>query len=119
VAGTVAQGADSLVHSLHPRMSFATIQQRWQDFADSKTGKRIFKVLRYLLVASILAYLAYQLADIGWTEVGRSLPTTPWFYATVLAMYAILPLAEVLIYGRVWDLSARESLPYLAAQARA
>ena len=68
---------------------------------------------RYVLVAGILAYLAYQLAGIGWWEVMRSLPTTPWFYVTVLAMYAILPLAEVLIYGRVWGLKARESLPVL------
>lgn len=113
MVGTVAQSADSFAHSLRPRMSFATIQQRWQDFADSKTGKRIFRMLRYLLVAGILAYLAYQLAGIGWTEVLRSLPTTPWFYATVLAMYAILPLAEVLIYGRVWGLRAHESLPIL------
>ena len=71
------------------------------------------KAVRYLLVAGILAYLAYQLAGIGWGEVLSSLPTTPWFYATVLAMYALLPLAEVLIYGRVWGLEARESLPVL------
>jgi len=90
-----------------------TIRQKWTTFAASTAGKRTLRAVRYLFIAGILGYLAYQLADIGWREVLRSLPTTPWFYATVLAMYAILPLAEVLIYGRAWGLSARESLPVL------
>ncbi|WP_141491541.1 hypothetical protein [Longimonas halophila] len=94
-------------------MLLDTITQKWEAFASSQVGTWTMKGVRYLLVAGILAYLAYRLAGIGWAEVLRSLPTTPWFYVTVLAMYAILPLAEVLIYGRVWDLSARESLPIL------
>lgn len=85
----------------------------WDAFADSTRGRQSLRVGRYLLVGAILAYLAYQLAGIGWADVLRSFPTTPWFYATVLAMYAILPLAEVLIYSRVWNLDTRASLPIL------
>ncbi|MFO8231863.1 MAG: hypothetical protein R6U20_04275 [Longimonas sp.] len=90
-----------------------TIKQKWTAFANSKTGTRVLRGGRYLLIAGILGYLAYQLVGIGWREVLRSLPTTPWFYVTIGVMYAILPLAEVLIYGRAWGLSARESLPVL------
>lgn len=94
-------------------MSFETLQARWSAFASSTAGKRILTAIRYLLIAGILGYLVYQLSDIGWGEVLRSLPTTPWFYVIVVVMYFILPFSEVLIYGRVWKLKARESLPIL------
>lgn len=59
---------------------------------------------RLAVAAGITLLLVYQLSRIGWEAVLRELPTTPWFYVTLLALYFMLPTTELLIYGRFWKI---------------
>lgn len=77
-------------------------------------GERIFgrvppwlrrSVRRALSLAffAVIGWVLYhQLEDTDWTEVLRSLPTSPWFYVCFLARFFILPVTEVLCYSAVW-----------------
>jgi len=94
----------------HLRDVFA---DRWAAFQESRTGQYVLKGLRWLVVAAVVSYLAYQLTNIGWARVWEALPTTPWFYVLLLLMYATLPAAEVVIYGRAWTTSGWHLLPVL------
>jgi hypothetical protein len=85
----------------------------WTQVQDSPMGQRLLTGVRWLFVAGVVSYLAYQFTDIGWGQVWRALPTTPWFYVLLLLMYANLPLVEVAIYGRAWNATARGLLPAL------
>ncbi|MFB6098253.1 MAG: hypothetical protein ABEK84_03920, partial [Salinibacter sp.] len=92
---------------------FETARSRWTQFQESQAGQWFLTGLRWLFTVGIVAYLAYQLTDIGWAEVWASLPTTPWFYILLLLMYATLPLTEVVLYGKIWDTNAWILLPAL------
>tara|TARA_R110002096_G_scaffold40389_2_gene109909 strand:+ start:297 stop:1160 length:864 start_codon:yes stop_codon:yes gene_type:complete len=46
--------------------------------------------------------MATKLTAIGWSDVSKALPTTPWFYIFFLAMYFAQPIAEWLVYQRLW-----------------
>ena len=92
---------------------FDAARNWWTRFQDSKEGQRILTGARWLFMAGIIAYLAYQFTDIGWGRVWRALPTTPWFYILLLLMYVNLPIAEVAIYGKAWNATARGLLPVL------
>lgn len=60
------------------------------------------------MVAGIIGIILYQLYDIGWEEVLRSLPSQPFFYVLFFILYITLPVAEVLIYKQVWTFKAWE-----------
>lgn len=76
-------------------------------------GQRAVRVGRPLLVAAVLAWLAYQVSTIGWGAVGTALPRTPWFYAIFVVMYLQLPVLEAWIYRALWQVPARRVLPVL------
>lgn len=90
-----------------------SVRSRVQTAVTTPTGRRVLKGLRWLLIGTIVSYLVYQLTQMGWGRFWDSLPQTPYFYLTVFAMYALLPLSEVLIYGRIWGLDPSESLPLM------
>jgi hypothetical protein len=96
-----------------PADFFATAQDRWTQFQDSDVGQRLLTGTRWLFMAGILGYLAYELTRIGWAEVWGSLPTTPWFYILLLLMYATLPLTEMVLYGKAWNANPGSLLPAL------
>jgi hypothetical protein len=89
------------------------IRAQLRGFAESTAGRLFLKGLRVAVIGGIVGYLVYQLTQMGWGAFWQSLPATPWFYVTVLAMYVTLPISEVLIYGRIWGLSPGQSLPLL------
>lgn len=74
--------------------------------------RRLIAPLRIASLVLVAAYLAYKLRQIGWEEVLRSLPGSPWFYAVFLVNYLSLPLFEVLIYHGLWR-TGMKSLPAL------
>lgn len=76
-------------------------------FAATPLGKVAIRIARGALLVGVVVFLVYQLSDVGWQGVWEGLPRTPWFYALVLAMYFVLPLAEVLIFGWLWDVPFR------------
>ncbi len=90
-----------------------TARTWWTQVQDSRVGERLLTGARWLFVAGVISYLAYQFTDIGWGRVWRALPTTPWFYVLLLLMYVNLPIAEMAIYGRAWNATARALLPAL------
>lgn len=105
----------STLLTMQQRLSdlFKTARDRWAQFRDSQWGARLLTGLRWLFVGGILAYLAYQLTDIGWAQVWASLPTTPWFYILLFLMYATLPATEMVLYGTIWNANAWALLPAL------
>lgn len=91
-------------------ISLSRIRDWATSVAESRNGKLVLKVLRVAVVGGIVAYLIYQLTQIGWATFWESLPSTPYFYITIALMYVTLPFAEVLIYTWLWNLSAGECL---------
>jgi hypothetical protein len=59
----------------------------------------------------IIAVLVYQLTQVGWVEVLRSLPTNPLFYVLQLAIYMALPISELFIYKKPWNFKIGQGLP--------
>lgn len=74
--------------------------------------RRLIAPLRIASLVLVAGYLAYKLRQIGWEEVLRSLPGSPWFYAVFLVNYLSLPLFEALIYHGLWRTGIK-SLPAL------
>jgi len=84
------------------KQQIKNLGERLSAFENSTTGKRIMKLVSLLFTAAIIAYLIYKLALIGWDNVWRSLPQTPWFYVLMLAIYFTLPVFQVMIYRVAW-----------------
>lgn len=89
------------------------LRAQWAHFSATPHGIRLKKFARLLGFGAILAFLAHQLSEVGWGEIWRSLPRTPWFYLVLGAMYLLLPVSEAVIYGRTWDVGARSLFPVL------
>lgn len=85
-------------------------KKRAQALAQSRWGQRVRKVGSWVFVAGVVAWLAYQLADIGWAEVWTSRPRTPWFYVLWALLYFQLPFVEAGIYRAVWGVPVRDVL---------
>lgn len=69
------------------------------------------RAVRWGLVALMVAFILAGLSHIGWRDVWRARPTQPLFYLLVLAGYLVLPLADTLIYRRLWGIRFWSSLP--------
>lgn len=94
-------------------MNWSSLRDRLRAFSDTRLGALTLKVLRWTFIAGILAFLGVQLTSIGWGEVWKSLPRTPWFYVLWAAIYLQLPVVETLIYRTLWGLPLRHGLPVL------
>lgn len=92
-------------------MDFFDFKKKWIAFWRTDFGKKLAKVFQYLFIAGILAYLIYQLTEIGWQRVWESLPVTPWFYILFLFLYFALPVSEQFIYGTSLKFSFWKGLP--------
>ncbi|MBT8399942.1 MAG: hypothetical protein KJO98_05660 [Rhodothermia bacterium] len=75
---------------------------RIRELLQSKPGRLAVKTIRVVFVVGVLALLFFQLSSIGWEETWKALPTTPWFYVTLLAIYVQLPIVEMFIYRGLW-----------------
>ena len=60
--------------------------------------RRVIKGLRFVIGAGVIAYLVFTLSEIGWRNLLREMPRTPWFYVTIVAMYFLLPVFETVVY---------------------
>lgn len=81
-----------------------------REFLSSPAGKRILRILRRVFTVGVISWIAYQFTEIGWSNLARSLPTEPWFYVIFLGMYFTAPVAEAVIYGRIWHLPFRRTM---------
>jgi hypothetical protein len=93
------------------RMRFARLRVHWRRFASSPTGKRVLWGARQALTLGIAGYLVYRMSVIGWGEIGRSLPRTPWFYVAFAGIYLTVPLFQALAFGLIWVRSPMGLLP--------
>ncbi|QGN55811.1 hypothetical protein [Novosphingobium sp. Gsoil 351] len=58
----------------------------------------------------MIVWLSWRLEALGWATVWKALPVSGAFYAAVLAAYLVLPIADALIYRRLWGVGLRRSL---------
>ena len=68
------------------------------------------KPLRWVMAGLMLAWLGWRLTGIGWEVVWLALPTQPSFYTLVLIAYLVLPVADALIYRRLWGSNFRRTM---------
>ena len=80
-------------------------RDRVQAAAATPAGRFVSRAVRLLAFSGVLAFLVWQVSDVGWQRVWEGLPRTPWFYLLVLAIYSLLPITEILIYGKLWNAS--------------
>ena len=69
------------------------------------------KWLGRLFLLGMLAYLVWRLQRVGWTEIWAARPKSLAFYGLLLASYLTLPVADTLIYSRLWKIGFWRSLP--------
>ncbi|MBH9536356.1 hypothetical protein [Novosphingopyxis sp. YJ-S2-01] len=72
------------------------------DWIGSPERARFRNVLNWIFLAGVIAYLFFQLKQIGWAEIWETRPTSPLFYLFVLLGYLMLPLADTAIYRHIW-----------------
>ena len=72
-------------------------------------AKRLLTAFEIALGVAAASYLFYRLSKIGWTDVLAALPTSPLFYILFAPRLLAIPIAEVVIYQRLW---ARPLLRY-------
>lgn len=65
-------------------------------------ASRWARPLQFAWLALVIGFVGWRLSQIGWREVLRDLPTSPWFYLIHLVGFAVLPLSEQRIYARIW-----------------
>ncbi len=74
------------------------IRSRVEELVESPLAKRLIMALRYVIGAGVIGYLLYSLSSIGWGNLLREMPRTPWFYVIIVAMYFLLPVFETIVY---------------------
>jgi hypothetical protein len=88
-------------------LELARSAARWS-LADERAFWR--RIAGWALTLAIAAGIVVQLHAIGWDEVWQARPESPWFYVLTLAAYLVLPLADVVIFRRLWGIGIRASL---------
>jgi hypothetical protein len=83
-----------------------------RSFVDDAT-KVMKGPLRYVLYTIILAILVYQLYEIGFVDILKSVPKNPIVYILAVVLFFGLPIAEHFAYGRFFNFKASESIPML------
>lgn len=64
----------------------------------------------WLVTAAMLVWLGLQLDAIGWATLWAARPREPLFYLLVLTAYFVPPVADTLIYRRLWGIGFWASL---------
>ena len=68
----------------------------WQAIVDHRA--KWFGWMRRGLIGAIVAFLAYRLTEIGWSETINAFPTSPFFYLFSVLIFLAVPASEVLNY---------------------
>lgn len=87
-------------------MQFSDLRQKLTEIK-AKTPKWVPSVVRRSLILIVSALIFWQVWNIGWDEVLRNLPSTPWFYVIAAILYVMLPTTELLIYTKLWNVKKR------------
>ncbi|MFQ5563124.1 MAG: hypothetical protein ACE5FO_06100 [Parvularculaceae bacterium] len=79
------------------------IARRCRETLRAPAARRWLVRAQRALLVLVVAYLVYRLSRIGWLEVLRSLPGSPWFYVFFLMRFLALPVSELAIYELIWN----------------
>ncbi len=74
------------------------IRARIEELTSTRTAKQALKILRLVIGLGIIGYLLFSLSSIGWGNLLREMPRTPWFYLIIVIMYFLLPVFETIVY---------------------
>lgn len=85
-------------------MSLNTWKRSVHAWLQKPAGRRLQRYGRMLFVVGVIGWLFYRLTQIGWQEVYKGLPRTPWFYFLWLGLYFLLPATEAFIYRALWKI---------------
>ena len=87
-------------------------RDKMRTFVDRAT--KVWKgPFRYVMYTLILGILVYQLYEIGFEDIIRSVPKNPLVYVLSVALFFILPVSEHVAYERFFKFKAAESIPML------
>ena len=81
-----------------PLNRLTDMKARLEAWTAKPAVRRGIQVLRFLVGAGIILYLVQSLSSIGWGNLAREMPRTPWFYVIVVVMYTLLPVFETIVY---------------------
>ncbi len=87
------------------------IRGRWRTLVDRPEVARAISLLRYALLAGVIAYLFFRLRAVGWADVFASLPQSPWFYLFFALRFLALPISEIAIYEMIWEVPLARHFP--------
>lgn len=87
-------------------MQFSDLRQKLSEIR-SKTPSWVPGFVRRSLILVVTALIIWQIWNIGWDEVLKNLPSTPWFYIIAAILYVMLPTTELLIYTKLWNVKKR------------
>ena len=82
---------------------------RLATFGESRSGKRLIRLGKYLIQVGIVIILVYQIMGIGWREILSELPAVILFYIIFLLIYFALPVTEYLTYSIRWPMKFWQS----------
>lgn len=71
-------------------------------FFERPSVKPYQKLAHFSFLAVIVAILLTRLTHIGWGDVLKHLPDAPLFYVFLVARFAALPCADMIVYGLIW-----------------
>ena len=87
-------------------MQFSDLRQKLSEIR-STTPSWVPGFVRRSLILLVSALIFWQIWNIGWEEVLKNLPSTPWFYIIAAILYVMLPTTELLIYTKLWNVKKR------------
>jgi tryptophan-rich sensory protein len=76
-------------------------------------GKRWPKYLSGIISILLLGGLVHELAGGGMRGLETALPTSPFFYIGFLALYSVQPVADFVIFRRLWQMPIAGIVPIL------
>lgn len=89
----------------------SALSTRWTFFSESIPGKRVITFAKIVTLSAILAFLAYEVHQVGWRVVLQNPPTTPIFYLLFFLLYFELPVVELFIYRQTYHFPLLKSFP--------
>lgn len=85
-------------------------KEQLNSFRQHPVWQKLRPYMKKGFIAAVALLIIWQLWQIGWVEVLKSLPSQPLFYILFVIMYLSLPVAELLIYRGLWQLPAKSLL---------
>lgn len=98
------------------RNSHRESESLWSRFRNWASPERLKGAQEWLgrgLMLAMFAYLCWRLSTIGLNQLWAARPTSAPFYLLVLLGYLVLPMADTLIYSRLWRLRHDALLPIM------